>query len=393
MSKRKQWTKREDDNLKNQITSEKRQIIWEVISHKLKKKGIKKTAKQCRERWIHNLDPKVKKKKWTKFENNLLFDKFKEKGNKWKSIANEFKGRTDNSVKNNFFSLIRKSLRLICKILGGKRNTIRINKIKGGILTDFMKSNLFVDFRGVKEFENIGGFHFEHFDKNFILENYEFKNNGNIEINLEKHLDFKNEKIDNFQNICEKDLENLSWNKNDFKGSKKNEKLDLGEFSDKKINFKHDIINKKFEIENFSDKIIVDASQNNSSNKKSNFEKIDFNYFNLNFEDKRFNLDLKNNKKEIFEIEIHKFIKKLAFSNFDEIYQKINKKDFFILQKIIEKLFQLNFQNFKQENIKISKTSSLSKIYFSDESELRKIENISKNLNFSNGKNSNKKKK
>ena len=84
----------------------------------MKQSGIQKTSKQCRERWMHQLNPSLKKEKWTQEDNEKLFKLHEELGNHWKDIARHYPGRSDNSIKNNFFSLIRKSLRNACKIIG-----------------------------------------------------------------------------------------------------------------------------------------------------------------------------------------------------------------------------------------------------------------------------------
>jgi myb proto-oncogene protein len=44
-------------------------------------------------------------------------------------------GRSDNSIKNHFYSTIRKSLRRINKFLGSKEGTIIVKKIKPSILS------------------------------------------------------------------------------------------------------------------------------------------------------------------------------------------------------------------------------------------------------------------
>ena len=98
---------------------------------------------------------KRKLKKWTMVENRLLFKLHFKIGNKWKKLAAYFKDKTDNSLKNNFFSIIRKALRTACKIIGKNSNTQFINRIKPRVLSEFIvKRDLFVDF---KEFyENCG---------------------------------------------------------------------------------------------------------------------------------------------------------------------------------------------------------------------------------------------
>jgi hypothetical protein len=75
-----------------------------------------------------------------------LFRLHIEIGNKWKMVASHFEGRSDNTVKNNFFSLIRKSLRNACKIIGNVGNTDMVNKIKPKVLSEYIVSSLEIDF-------------------------------------------------------------------------------------------------------------------------------------------------------------------------------------------------------------------------------------------------------
>ena len=49
--------------------------------------------------------------------------------------------RTDNAVKNQFYSTLRKGLRRMCKVLGSRNSTTRIKKIKPSVLSALM-SNL-----------------------------------------------------------------------------------------------------------------------------------------------------------------------------------------------------------------------------------------------------------
>ena len=146
MLKRLKWKEEQDKILLSLIPKNKKKINWEEISQKINQKNIAKTAKQCRERYHHQLDPNLKKKKFTTEENKKLFSLNKKLGSKWKQIALNFKGRTDNCIKNNFFSLIRKSLRDASKVLGNSCNSLLINQIRPKILADFLKVDLRVDF-------------------------------------------------------------------------------------------------------------------------------------------------------------------------------------------------------------------------------------------------------
>ena len=67
-----------------------------------------RSGKQIRERWFNTLNPTVKKGAWSATEDALVFDLYARLGAKWTLIANEFNGRTENSVKNRFYSTLRR---------------------------------------------------------------------------------------------------------------------------------------------------------------------------------------------------------------------------------------------------------------------------------------------
>lgn len=82
-------------------------------------------------------------------------------GNKWIQIAESFPGRTDNSIKNQFFSLIRKSLRTARKIINRHSNTQVINQFKPKVLAKFVQRSIEIElpeeFRAIQDepIENI----------------------------------------------------------------------------------------------------------------------------------------------------------------------------------------------------------------------------------------------
>lgn len=100
-----QWTPEEDDLLVNwvQRVGHKR---WAQCAATI----FGRTGKQCRERWYNNLDPNVKKGDWTAEEDNFIFDHYVKQGSSWSKIAKLLTGRTENSVKNRFYSTVRKLL-------------------------------------------------------------------------------------------------------------------------------------------------------------------------------------------------------------------------------------------------------------------------------------------
>ena len=121
--------KRSQIKSKDIETSPKKQIIklktgpWDEKEDKLLKQWVEKngaynwtkcaeymkfrTAKQCREHWKNNLDYNLKVGQWTS-EEDLLIMKFYKKYESWRKMIPMFEGRTENSIKNRFFSQLRK---------------------------------------------------------------------------------------------------------------------------------------------------------------------------------------------------------------------------------------------------------------------------------------------
>ncbi|MDR0661950.1 MAG: hypothetical protein LBF76_00990 [Holosporales bacterium] len=77
-----------------------------------------RNARQCRERWIHYLNPSVNRTPWTEGEYQLLIEKYNELGSAWTAIAQFFQGRSPNDIKNKWHLLAK----------GGKRRNRSKNK-------------------------------------------------------------------------------------------------------------------------------------------------------------------------------------------------------------------------------------------------------------------------
>jgi len=140
MLKRKLWSKVEDEALQRLILPQAANPQWEAVAAQMVALDFAKTSKQCKDRWVNNLSPALNKTKWSCAESKELLSQYLCSGNKWKVISGIFAGRTDNSVKNQFFSVIRKSLRTMNKYLGINCNTNVINSIRPKVLAELLAS-------------------------------------------------------------------------------------------------------------------------------------------------------------------------------------------------------------------------------------------------------------
>lgn len=91
---------RTDDNTEPDNTNT---FPWGSIS--LRMTG--RTPKQCRERWRNKLNPNIKQTPWTIAEDITLMDMHSKLGNRWVLLASLLPGRTENSVKTRFKSIVR----------------------------------------------------------------------------------------------------------------------------------------------------------------------------------------------------------------------------------------------------------------------------------------------
>ena len=122
------WDESEDERLADWV-SKHGPRNWA----KCAKVVTRRTGKQCREHWNNKLNTNIKKGDWTS-EDDLLILKFYKKYQSWKKIIPIFENRTENSIKNRFFSQLRKIA--IKKKMYGK--TDEVAKIKLETLIQFL---------------------------------------------------------------------------------------------------------------------------------------------------------------------------------------------------------------------------------------------------------------
>lgn len=93
-------------------------------------------------RWVNYVSPDVVDEEWGPDDNLRLLRLHAEHNNHWKDIAPRFPGRTDNCVKNQLFSILRKALRKLGRYFLKDEMILPINEIKPKIVTDFLKKPL-----------------------------------------------------------------------------------------------------------------------------------------------------------------------------------------------------------------------------------------------------------
>ena len=111
---RKIWTIKEDNAL-TLLVKEFGTKHWTKIARKLSERYniVGKSGKKCRERWHNNISPDIKKGPLSQKEEEILLKAHENLGNKWAEISKLLPGRSDNCIKNYFYSDLRKKIRKI----------------------------------------------------------------------------------------------------------------------------------------------------------------------------------------------------------------------------------------------------------------------------------------
>jgi hypothetical protein len=76
---------------------------WDAIAREFENR----TARQCRERWLNYLCPRVQVAPWTPQEDEFLVEMVSRFGRSWSAISRAFRGRSENDIKNRWHSHLR----------------------------------------------------------------------------------------------------------------------------------------------------------------------------------------------------------------------------------------------------------------------------------------------
>lgn len=128
--KKGQWKSDEDEKLRTMV--KRIGMDWSKLSMHVEGR----TAKQCRERWKHHLDPSVSKSEWTPSEDQIILDLHAKLGNKWSKIAKKLPGRTANAVKIRRTTLRRRDRNKKKKASGTTSNSSRRRTAQSSLLPE-----------------------------------------------------------------------------------------------------------------------------------------------------------------------------------------------------------------------------------------------------------------
>jgi len=115
----KAWKKTEDEYLLDLVLSMKHPLKWSIIASNLSNYTASlrgqdmptRTGKQCRERYVNHLNPRLKHSEFTPSEDAGIWRLFATIGTQWAKMSKVVPGRTDNNLKNRFHNLKRQLVR------------------------------------------------------------------------------------------------------------------------------------------------------------------------------------------------------------------------------------------------------------------------------------------
>ena len=103
---RRRWKEWEDELLIS-VVEKHGPTRWNTLAHNFPGRN----GRQVRLRWMNHLQPSLNKRPWKPEEDAVLLEAHNDLGNKWALISSKLRGRTDNSVKNRYKSIVRRNAR------------------------------------------------------------------------------------------------------------------------------------------------------------------------------------------------------------------------------------------------------------------------------------------
>ena len=118
------WTLEEDNLLRNAVAQFPHgSVRWEVVAKSVSRRNMK----QCRERWEFHLNPEISKEPFTQYEDRVIVAQQKKIGNRWTLIAEQLPGRTSSSVKNRWYTVLKRlSPKEVNQLLNGYHGMIQM---------------------------------------------------------------------------------------------------------------------------------------------------------------------------------------------------------------------------------------------------------------------------
>lgn len=159
-ARRQKWTEEEDEVLKRLVAvyrARDAEPDWAEIANNMTAKGLRKTEKQARDHFNYQLREDLKSGAMDDAEKLRLFQEQKQTDRNWKRLVCAFPGRTDNTLKNQFFLLVRKALRKALRAANVNSDGSYIAKFKPGSLLKLLKEEKRIEdweaFRAVESLE------------------------------------------------------------------------------------------------------------------------------------------------------------------------------------------------------------------------------------------------
>jgi hypothetical protein len=103
-SKKRKYFTHEEDKILSSIMLNEEFTCWGNIASRFENRQ----PRQCRDRWMNYLAPWIKKGYWTQEEDAIIFEEVSTIGQKWATITKFLPGRSDNDIKNRWYTYLNK---------------------------------------------------------------------------------------------------------------------------------------------------------------------------------------------------------------------------------------------------------------------------------------------